>query len=800
MSAGGAGGDAARRLRASAGWLCACGGFLLAGAVLATSLVGRTTFLPADLWMSSVPFSVSGAEARRYVPHNVLLTDSAFLYAPPLAVVHRTLREGAFPLWNRFMRGGEPLLGTGESGPLEPLNLPILLMPWPLGFAWAAWLRFGLMWAGAYLFGRELGLSRAWSIALAVAYSFAPGFAAHFQQLPRAIAHVGIPWLLLGVERLAHATARGPRAGIRAALPIALAQWVVASSGYPPGMLTATLAAVAYLLVRVGWSTRDALLAKAVGLAALGLGFAMAAPSLMPFLEFLRDSATYAEREGGGEWVFPTEVFRLFWNPDALGSPITGAAHAWTGVYNFEEEQQYIGLVPWVFLIGSIPSLRRATRLDVRRMLALGGLALFTAALAFGWPPVHPWVSGLPPFSRNSNPRMLILTQVLVAAVAALAARDWPAQRPRAHPRAFAMLAGLAALGGGGVLAMGLASRWDARPPLALGAAIALFAAGRLAASEGQRRAASALLPLLMLADVAPVYHDYYPQPPRAWADPARALRNLPAALRDQEAPRVAFEAFTPSNLPAAFGVEDVRAYGFPVPTRYDAYMNELLSVENAETFFRRDLERPEVVTALQRTCAQWLMTSAHYPDPSALALERVWQSGPLALYRMLAAAPCAAWYADDEVETVADLSHAVARTRASLGERSEPILVERAGEPASSARAAAAGEVAPMRWQGPNRLEIAVPEAARGRDGWLVVRVSWDAGWSAFAGDRPLELAPAQVRFLAVRTPAGTERVALRYWPPHLSAWLAIAAASYAALIALAIWSRARTQQGVSA
>jgi uncharacterized membrane protein YfhO len=49
------------------------------------------------------------------------------------------------------------------------------------------------------------------------------------------------------------------------------------------------------------------------------------------------------------------------------------------------------------------------------------------------------------------------------------------------------------------------------------------------------------------------------------------------------------------------------------------------------------------------------------------------------------------------------------------------------------------------------------------------VVRESYDAGWVAVSeSGRPLRLAPAQVRFLAVEAPAGTRRVELRYVPPH--------------------------------
>ena len=55
------------------------------------------------------------------------------------------------------------------------------------------------------------------------------------------------------------------------------------------------------------------------------------------------------------------------------------------------------------------------------------------------------------------------------------------------------------------------------------------------------------------------------------WDGGRRRRGGFPAALRDQgdAARRV-------RGLHTAFGVEDLRAYGFPVPTRYDAFMNEI--------------------------------------------------------------------------------------------------------------------------------------------------------------------------------------------------------------------------------
>ncbi|RIL05096.1 MAG: hypothetical protein DCC71_11770, partial [Proteobacteria bacterium] len=203
------------------GVACAMGGFLLLAVALAPSLAGRQAFVPADYWLGAVPFAFAQPPAWRQFRSNTLLGDPALLYPPQLWVLRRAIADGEIPLWNRWTRAGEAVLGSGQTGPFAPTTWPILLLPWPHGFAWAALLRFGLLWLGAYLFARSLGLARAWCVAVAAGFGCAPLFAVHFQQLPRATAHVALPWLLLACERLARAAPHGARAWLRAAWPLA---------------------------------------------------------------------------------------------------------------------------------------------------------------------------------------------------------------------------------------------------------------------------------------------------------------------------------------------------------------------------------------------------------------------------------------------------------------------------------------------------------------------------------------------------------------------------------------------------
>jgi hypothetical protein len=766
--------------------LDACAGFVLAALVLAPALLGRTAFLPADLWTRAIPWAFAPPPGAARFPSNPLLSDPAILYAPQLWVVRESLLAGSFPLWNPYFRCGEPLLATAVSGPLAPTQWPVLFFPWPDGFAWSALLRFGLLWMGAYLLGRALELGRSLSLGLAASLCFMPAFIAHFQQ-PHATVAVWLPWLLLCVERLARAAPLGARAAVRAALPLAAVELAILAASHAQDAFNFGVAGVLYLLLRLPYRPLGtALLARAAGLGALAAGVALGAPLWVPILELLRESATLVERGAmGREWLPSPHVFRLLWDPYALGFPQFG--NAWQGSLNFEEEQQYLGILPWVFLVGGALGLARRARREVALLAALLGSLVVCGSLAYGWPPLHGWLSSLPPFSFNRNARFRIFAEASVLLLAALSARGWRGALAGALPwRAASPLLTVAAAAGAVLLFwLGVAGHFGPRPLVALASAGALWLGGSLAATREERRAAGVLVPLLLLADVAPVYRTYHPQVPYEWADPARAVAQLPAALRREERPRIAVQDYTPPDLAALFGAVDVVAYSLPVSARYQLFNRRVLGLADPDRLTRVDLEKLEVVTALQTTCAEWLWTNVPWGDDAADWLELAEERRGLRLYRAKRAPPFAAWHARSAVAGARDAEDAAARLAEARGAFPEPIVVED-GEARPAASAPAEGVAAGARHATPQRIEIELP-APTADDGWVVVRTSFDRGWSA-VGDSgaPLRVVPSQVRFLAVEAPAGARRIVLRYLPPRFAeAWGAAAAGGLAVLVA---------------
>jgi hypothetical protein len=263
----------------------------------------------------------------------------------------------------------------------------------------------------------------------------------------------------------------------------------------------------------------------------------------------------------------------LLWDPLALGSPLRFAARPWTGTVNFEEEQIYIGILPWALLLAGLVRVAggraRLASDDVLRIASLAAVAGVAAALGLGWWPIHDLLTRIPPFGNASNPRMLFLAQVAVPVVAALLWRAAPRPGASAVARpalATFLLAGV--VSGTAALAwLAIDERWALRPWVGLASAATLLAADRIAATAATRRLVAVAIPIMLLIDVGAVYIGYHPQVPRQWRT-LRVRNILPPNLQDPH-PRLA-RRVRRANL-ALYGVVDITAT-LSGTVRYDAH------------------------------------------------------------------------------------------------------------------------------------------------------------------------------------------------------------------------------------
>lgn len=249
-------------------------------------------------WLFLGPLWWGEAGARRYLPEG----DLSSQYYPLRAYASSRLARGELPLWNPYALGGQPGLADIQASALYPpqslqslalggdLRYVDLEMQVPVHLALAA--------LGAYYLAWRLSRSRWGGVTAGLAYGIG-GYLTSFpvQQLTILCTAAWLPWLLLGIERLA--AARRP---LRHAAALAVLVAMTALAGHPQTALLVAYLVAAYAVWRL-WARPQRWRLLALTATAGCLGGALAAVQLLPTLEFIslstRSSLSVAEVSGG---------------------------------------------------------------------------------------------------------------------------------------------------------------------------------------------------------------------------------------------------------------------------------------------------------------------------------------------------------------------------------------------------------------------------------------------------------------------------------------------------------------------
>jgi hypothetical protein len=266
---------------------------LLSLAFYAPGLVPGRTLSASDYLWTAAPWSSSRPADVRAFGSNFELVDTATQFQPFLRYTRERLPDA--PLWNPYVGAGRPFLGNAQSAVLSPFSLPAYVLPfwWSLGLAAA--LKVFVAAFGTWLLGRALGMSFAAALLAGVVYGFNL-FLVAWVPWPLADVWAWLPWLLLLTDRVV----RDPSPLSAAGLAVIVA--VQFFGGHPESSFHLVLVAVAFFAVRLvllrrggaGPRAGPAVLALAGGLAG---GAALAAITLVPFLELLRHSDDVTVRQ-----------------------------------------------------------------------------------------------------------------------------------------------------------------------------------------------------------------------------------------------------------------------------------------------------------------------------------------------------------------------------------------------------------------------------------------------------------------------------------------------------------------------
>ena len=307
------------------------------------SLAGRKILLPLDILAQPGVYLPRTPEVAKIKPQNAYVTDLLYFSEPARRFAVSEIHAGRLPMWAPYHFAGAPFI--------SPKFSPFLGLQYatasPVVLAWSQLLAAIVAGVGAYLFCQRVLAVSFWPAVIASWCYPLTGFFVLWQGYTTCLPVVWLPWILLAVDK----TARG--AGALAPIGLSMVTCLVLISGQLDVAGQVLLASGLFAL----WSlcdaciqhwlqrpARKAVLALAAG---WGLGFLLAAPYILPVLEYTHTGARMARRSAGleerppvGLSALPQVVLPDMYGRNEAGSPrfageiqTESSAAAYTGVF-----------------------------------------------------------------------------------------------------------------------------------------------------------------------------------------------------------------------------------------------------------------------------------------------------------------------------------------------------------------------------------------------------------------------------------------------------------------------------------
>ncbi len=390
--------------------------------------------LPADMCLLMLPWKSLQAQFPEFVrPHNPML-DPIQQYLPWRIYAVESLRDGFIPLWNPYAFCGTPFLANLQSTLLYPLNLLFLVAGAAQGFGVSAILHLSLGGLAMYCFLRTLALRPAASLLGALVFMF-NGWVVAWLEYPTLSLWVfmWLPALLLCYER----AIRQPRSAwpILCAIVIGL-QLLGGHLQISAYLLVAFLIYAATRVIVSDERKASRPGAVCIVIAALVIGFGLAAGQLLPTIELAGGSGRVAQGSGAAlKTAFPIGHLILYLVPSFFGNPVD--YNYWGNVkdpsaFNYFETACYVGILP-LFLVAFALMARRTWR-----TWFFVALAVFALLSAIGSPLYLVMYYLAPGFRELAGlGRVLCLAAFALAGLAAIGLdallADGAASRTRLH-------------------------------------------------------------------------------------------------------------------------------------------------------------------------------------------------------------------------------------------------------------------------------------------------------------------------------------------------------------------------------
>lgn len=307
------------------------------------SLVGEKILLPLDFLALPSVYLPQTPEVKKIVPHDLVLQDLVLQFEPERRFTAAEIHAGRFPMWTTYQYAGSPLVWPKFS-PFILLGCAVLsplILPWVQLFAA---LISGL---GLYLFCRRaLGVGY-WAATIPAWCYPMTGFFVFWQGFPTCGAVYWFPWLLLAVDRTVRLTTPRAIAGLSAVTGLVLISGHIDVAGQ--ALLASGLYAAWCWWDAYGkrWRQAQARTAAITLTAGWCLGFLLAAPHLLPLLEYVKTSARMERRSGGNEERPPAGLSALPQTvlPDLYGATRAGSVRIKSGNQIESSAAIYVGVL-----------------------------------------------------------------------------------------------------------------------------------------------------------------------------------------------------------------------------------------------------------------------------------------------------------------------------------------------------------------------------------------------------------------------------------------------------------------------
>ena len=280
------------------GFLLVLAGIILGQVVLyGPSLTGNKILLPLDILAQAGVYIPQTTKAAGLAPHDMILSDLVYVSEPARRFACSEFHQGRFPLWAPYQYGGVPFVWPKYS----PFLLLECLVKSPVILAWVQLLAALVAGVGMYFFCRRTLQVGFWPATVCAWCYPLTAFFVLWQGFTTGLAVCWLPWLFLAVDRTIRGTHPLAAPGLSVVTCLTLISGQIDIAGQ--ALLASGIYAIwCWWRAHPGkWLDRKSSAALARVLLGWGLGFLLAAPHLLPLLEYAQTGSRMMHRNAGIE-------------------------------------------------------------------------------------------------------------------------------------------------------------------------------------------------------------------------------------------------------------------------------------------------------------------------------------------------------------------------------------------------------------------------------------------------------------------------------------------------------------------